>query len=530
MLPTKPSFERLALNRATFGARLADEAYTQKIGWSAWVEEQLSPPPGDDDVVANLINNSTLNIKYNAKDNKYGGWQAIDENRPLTALSATPFELWQIYTTRNKTLPFKEVSRISEEVIAATWMRATHSSYQLREVMVDFWHNHFNVAIKESAAVRTGTSVYDRDVIRPHVFGNFRDMLDANATSVSMLFYLDNASSKAKIPNENYARELLELHTLGQAAYLGQAPLDTVSANAEGIALGFTDNDVIHASRALSGWTVGTGNRISKKLTLPLTGEFHYETELHNTQAGLFMGRDLSSLSESMDQGRAVLDVIANHEATAEFICTKICRRLFGDAPPQNVLNTAVSTWMSTQDQPDQLRYVMEAILLSEEIGLPAVKVRQPFEKTIAFMRAVGATVRPHSSMFNLLKQTPDQIFSWPAPNGHPDVNGYWLSSTALMTEWNALLTVLNRPMTEISVTNESILTTSVTKLVEDWVARIIGFELADNKMSALIEFAMTLNGILTHTGQKNASPKAVESHLRRLVGVIASSDEFAYR
>lgn len=530
MLPAQPSFERLALNRATFGARAADEAYVQQIGWEAWVADQLTPPPGDDPAVADLIANATLNIKYSAKDNKHGGWEALNEDRPLSALNAAPLDLWNIYKQQNKTLPGKEVSRIAEEVVVATWMRAAHSAYQVREVMVDFWHNHFNIAIKEGATVRTGTAAYDRDVIRPHVFGNFREMLEANATSVSMLFYLDNAISKAKTPNENYARELLELHTLGETAYLGQVDPVDVETSADGIAVGFTDQDVIEASRALSGWTVGSGNRLNKKTTLPLTGEFHYEPLLHNTEANTFMGTDLSALTEDMAQGQAVLDVAAYHEATANFLCTKICRRLFGDAPQETVVSAAVETWMATQTAPDQLRQVMETILLSSEIGAPAAKVRQPFEKTIAFLRAVSATTVPHRSMFNLLKKTPDQLFTWPAPNGHPDVDGYWLSSTSLMSQWNALITVLNRPLASVSITDESLITDSVIELVEDWVGRIIGYELPPEKMDALIDFAMGLSGILTYVGQKNASANTVESHLRRLVGVIATADEFAYR
>jgi len=264
MLPTTPSFERLALNRATFGARSVDEAYAQNIGWETWVNEQLSPPPGDDPAVAGLIANATLKIKYSAKSTADGGWGAVDEERPLTALNASPLALWDIYEQRNKTLPNKEVYRIAEEVVAAAWMRANHSAYQVRELMVDFWHNHFNVAITQSPAVATGTAAYDRDVIRPHVFGNFRDMLEANATSVSMLYYLDNAISKPAIPNENYARELLELHTLGEDVYFGQTDPASVTKYASGIAIGFTDEDVVQASRALSGWTVGSGSRLAR--------------------------------------------------------------------------------------------------------------------------------------------------------------------------------------------------------------------------------------------------------------------------
>ncbi|MBT7450972.1 MAG: DUF1800 domain-containing protein [Rhodospirillaceae bacterium] len=530
MLPTTPSYERLALNSATFGARTVDEAYAQQIGWDAWVNEQLSAPPGDDPEVAGLIANATLKIAYSAKTNEFGGWSAVNEERPLTALAASPLALWDIYKQRDKTLPNKEIYRTAEEVVAATWMRSTHSAYQVRELMVDFWHNHFNVSINQTPTVATGTAAYDRDVIRPHVFGNFRDMLEANATSVSMLFYLDNAISQPEIPNENYARELLELHTLGENAYLGQTDPDSVTKYASGIAIGFTDEDIVQASRALSGWTVGSGNRLGKQGALPSTGDFHYEPLLHNTEAGTFMGQDLTSLSDDMAQGQAILDIAAYHDETAIFLCNKICRRIFGDSPPSNVVTAAATTWLANQTQPDQLRRVMEAILLSSEIGQPASKLRLPVEKTVAFMRAVGATAVPHRSMFNLLKNTSDQIFTWPGPNGHPDVDGYWLSTTALMTEWNAVLDVLNKGMTDISVTNESILTDSVTELVEDWVERIIGFEPSGTKMNQLIDFAMGLNGVLTYLGQGSSSATTVESHLRKLVGMIATIDEFAYR
>ena len=530
MLPLEPSFERLALNRASFGARPADVAYVEQVGWNTWVQEQLSPPEGDDSELATLISNATLHISYPAKETASGGWEAVDEDRPLTALSAAPLDLWNLYKQQNKTVPGKEVWRVVDEVVAATWIRTTHSAFQVREVMVDFWHNHFNVAAKESPALRVGLAAYDRDVIRSYVFGNFRDMLEANATSVSMLVYLDNAISLPATPNENYARELLELHTLGEDAYLGQTDPNYVPKDANGIAVGFTDQDVIEASKALSGWTIGSGNRLGKLGTLPLTGEFHFEPLLHNSEAATFMGSPVKGLAEPMAQGQRVLDIAAHHEATAHFLCKKICTRLFGDTPPPAVVEAAEETWKAHQTSPDQLRRVMETILMAPEMGDPAAKVRKPFEKTISFLRAVGATVVPHRSMFHVLKGSPDQIFAWPAPNGHPDINGYWLSSAVMMNQWNALLTVLNRPMTNVSITNESIATSSVIELVEDWVERLIGYELADGKMTALFDFAMSQNGILTYVGQKNASAKTVESHLRRLVALIATADEFAYR
>ena len=534
MLPSQPSFERIALNRVTFGARASDEAYPQSIGWDSWVAEQLNAPAGDDSEVAQLIANATLHIQYAAKTNAYGGWAAVNEDRPLTALSKSPLELWDIYLQRNKTLPGKEVNRIAEETVAATWMRNTHSAFPVREFMVDFWHNHFNVAVGEGPTVRTGLAIYDEEVIRPNVFSNFRTFLEADATSVAMLFYLDNAISKAEQPNENYAREVLELHTIGARAYLGEEyeNWDDVPGATEQQAIGYTDQDVIEASKALSGWTVGSGSRIGRGMgVLPKTGEFHYEPQMHNETAGHFLGVDLSQYKSDLEQGRRVLDVAAYHESTAIYTCERICHHIFGDFLPSNVLDASVQTWMDNQTHPEQLKLVMDTILMSPEIGeLDPAKVRLPYQKTIAFLRAVGATVMPHRRMFNILKNTKDTLFTWPSPDGHPDYNGYWLNASSTLGTWNSMLTVLNSPMTDVSITDESLATSSVTELVEDWVGRIIGYGLQVEKMDALMDYAMSKNGILTYVGQKNSSTSTVEYHLRQLVGLIATSEEFAYR
>ncbi len=134
--------------------------------------------------------------------------------------------------------------------MSSVYIRAAHSSYQLREVMTDFWLDHFSVWYDGDDIMRLSILVYDRDVIRPRVLGNFHDMLGAVAQSTAMQWYLDNARSPADLPNENYAREVMELHTLGEDAYLGTVDPASVEKDANGIAVGFTDQDVIEVSSA----------------------------------------------------------------------------------------------------------------------------------------------------------------------------------------------------------------------------------------------------------------------------------------
>ena len=236
-----------------------------------------------------------MHIQYPAgvfeNEEEEQGWEAVDEDRPLNYLDADTSTLWNVTLAAvTQQGPWEEVGRIQQEISAASWIRASQAEFQIREFMVDFWNNHFNVSRDDDEFGAATLPVYDRDVIRPHVFGNFREMLEANATSTAMLQYLDNAGSTAALPNENYARELLELHTMGENAYLGVdpdigSPVPLIGVNAPG----FTDDDVIEASRALSGWTLQFNQRHPTLGPLPNTGEFVYNPYQHNNEASFFL-------------------------------------------------------------------------------------------------------------------------------------------------------------------------------------------------------------------------------------------------
>ncbi len=534
VLPESLPFERAAINRVTFGARDTDVVYAKSIGWPAWVKEQLDAPPGDDPALAAHIQAQRWRIQYPAGTRTGETWPATDELRPLTFLTAPPEKFWAISYNVGFAVNYAERERIYTEFTAANLIRNTHAKWQLREFMADFWFNHFNIGSEKNAFATAMLIAYDRDVIRPNVFGNFRKFLEGIATSASMLIYLDNFISSAGTPNENYARELLELHTLGGGAYLGQvdpfagnpAPgPDQIGVNARG----FTDADIIQASRAFSGWTLDTGQAFGG-VQLKNNGSFLYSPFQHNTTARKFMGVDLVPLTADLAQGRAILDIVADHPATASFICTKLCRRIFGDAPPAAVINRATTAWMAHRQAPDQIRKVLEAILLAgNEIGTAApAKVRRPYERMVALFRTTDMTVSAIEYLYLLLSPVGDLAGAWQGPNGRPDINAYWLSSGALLAAVNLVFRPDYWPEIKVALIDQmpEQTTRSVVLAVDYWIDRMVGAQPDSATYDGLIKAAQAL-GLSSLTTDGRA---AYEEIMRRVVGLIASSATFAHR
>lgn len=537
MLPATSSFERIALNRATFGARDTDVAYAQQIGWGNWVLEQVDAPPGDDPALAAHLAGQTMRITYGARDDEKSKWPAVDEYRPLTYLTAPVEQLWNMVIKVGETVAPQEEARIQQELAAATWIRAVHAKYQLREVLVDFWNNHFNVGRTDDRLAAAALPDYDRNVIRPHVFGNFATMVEANAKSTAMQVYLDNFISAASTPNENYARELLELHTMGRPSYLGVAGSAAKLAEyaAQGVGVnspGFTDEDILQASRALSGWTLEAGQRLPGGGRLPFTGKFVYRPEQHNTQAGQFMGINLAAYS-GMAQGQKVIETAARHRATATFVCTKLVRRLFGDPVPTAVIDRAVAAWMKNQDSDAQLRFVVLAILMDgPEIGaLPPRKVRRPFERLAALLRTTGTVVKADPVWNFLIYGMNDGVFVWPTPDGRPEDDAYWLSTSASLTTWNIALGLLaNRAVTTTLSDQTPSQIKSATEGVEYWLSRMVGIQLAPAAMTALVNDQASAVGAFSPSLIGASAGSSRETALRRLAGLIATTPEFSYR
>jgi len=533
MLPTKPTFERIALNRVTFGARDTDVAAAQAMGWSAWVSEQLSAPAGDDPALDAFLKSQVLRIVYRAPDaGSPGSWPAVDEVRPLNYLYADTATLWNVAINNGGSVSPAEKIRILQETAIGHFIRNTHAKYQVREFMADFWNNHFNVGRGESDQVQCMLPLYDRVAIRPHALGNFRALLESVATSAAMLFFLDNAESNKIQPNENYARELLELHTMGAGAYLG------VSSQSSGVGIkvgvdapGYTDQDVIEASRALSGWTIEYGQR-SGTSKLPSTGKFVYNPNQHNTQAGKFLGLDLSSLTADMQQGRMVLDIAAYHPSTADFICRKLCRRIFGDTPPEAAVERAKAAWLANTQAPDQIKQVMEAILLGgPEIGEgPAVKVRRPYERLIALFRTTDMVLNANAGMLSWVSAMGDSLYVWPEPDGRPDDNNFWLTSVAVLGTWNIMINAPNFSTTQTTLYNQTPVSSlpSAAAIADYWLGRMIGVQPESSTYNAIISSLSAPGGVLPALASNKTA--TFEGAFRRLISLIAASEEFLYR
>lgn len=541
MLPTAPDRIRTALNRLTFGARDLDVAAANATGLDGWLAQQFAAPPGDDPMLANYIAQQTMLIQYAAPavNDTRGTWSATNEIRPLYYLTADTATLWQVAVEAGSTYSTVERTRIRQELIAGTWIRNAHSKYQLREFMTDFWLNHFNIGKAENEVATALLPIFDSTAIRPYVFGNFRQMLEATATSSSMLIYLDNWVSTAARPNENYAREIMELHTLSANAYFGKDPTATgYSVGPDGIANGYTDQDVIQASRALSGWTLKNGQRNAGRL-VPSTGEFLYNPGQHNTTASKVLNIDISGLTTDMAQGRKLMDIIASHPKTGPCIVGKLARRIFGDSPPTAVVARAAAVWNANQSSPNQIQKVLESIVLdgTEIWSAPAAKIRRPYERLIALIRTTDCTFKATADLATLLDPLNDGPWAWQGPNGRPDVDSYWLATGAVLTTWNLLLAAPNASYVTASLTSQTPpeVLSSPINVVDYWVGRMVGYALDLARMNALYSDQGGSSGVpaagrsLTTVNTTSSTAKT-ETALRRLVSMIAGTYEFAYR
>jgi len=529
-LTTTPDPIRTALNRLTFGARDTDVTRVRGLGLSAWMAEQFTVPSGDDPALASFLATQELRITYPAPAAGSGGtWDATDEMRPLSYLNASTQSLWDISVNAGTKYHFNERLRIRSELLLATWIRNIHSRFQLREFMADFWQNHFNIGKNENQFAVDLLPVYDRVHIRPFVFGNFRQLLESTATASSMMLYLDNAASTAVSPNENYAREIMELHTMGGEAYLGINPTN-VPTGPDGVATGFTDQDVLQAARALSGWTVNRGQRLNKTTLMPNNGLFTFQPLFHNTQATSVMKVNLAGLS-GMAQAEKFLDVIAYHPATAKFIVTKICKRMFGDAPPQAAIDRGIAAWNANKTASNQIRKVLEAIVLggSEISTATKTKVRRPYERLVAYARTLEMTVNVSVNMLTAFDSVNDGPFIWGPPNGRPDFNGYWLGTGATLRSWNQTILFPTWVGTESNLRDQTPVSAlpSATAVTEYWVGRLVGHALSSASMTALIDDQAGLSGI---PKARFESATVREQAHRRLVSLIATTEEFSYR
>jgi uncharacterized protein (DUF1800 family) len=435
------SFAYFVLGRAGYGASVESVTQLQAIGLNAWLDEQLKVRPNPEPDLDRRLREARLRIKYPAGE----GFAATDELRALSCLDAPIASLWHLVDHKNL-MHVAERRRPRDEVVAATVLRAVHSRLQVREVLCGFWHDHFNVDAN-GEAIGVALPAYDRDVIRAHCLGNFREMLETVAKSAAMQYYLSNRSSRAGAANENFARELFELHTLGRSAYLNDRydRWREVPGALQGHPSGYIDQDVYEAARAFTGWTIEDGSGVDARRKLPQTGQFVYVENWHDGYQKRVLGSEFEAFSPAMADGRQVLDLVAQHPATARFVCEKLCRRLLGDPVPQGLHQRLQQLWLEHVESHDQIARVVRALLTSKEFADPKIrgnKVRRPLSLAASFCRAMQIDVKYAEPLGNELSACGQNLFGWPTPTGLPDQAAPFLTSQAMRHRWSLLLSL----------------------------------------------------------------------------------------
>ena len=367
---------RRLLNRAGYGPRPGDLMQVSDMGFEAYLEEQLNPDSIEDTTADLIVRN--LNYYHMEIDQIIGR----DDIRDVTV-----------------------------ELGTATIGRAVYSKKQLYEAMVEFWSDHFNIYIRKNMLMLPLKMVDDRDVIRPHALGKFRDLLFASAQSPAMLVYLDNVRNLKGDPNENYARELMELHTLGVDA-------------------GYTQQDVQEMARALTGW--GSALRGTRQ------GGFVFNADQHDTGSKQILELTLPA-GQGQEDVFQVLEMLVTHPATASFIAYKLVRRFVADEPPTALAEQVAQTYLETDGD---IKSMLRVIFLSEDFAAAPPKLKRPYSYVVSALRALNADISNYRAFIFWLETMGQLPFNWAAPNGYPDVSAAWMSN--LLPRWNFALTLLN--------------------------------------------------------------------------------------
>ncbi len=517
-----------ALNHITYGATPASIAEFNALGandtarLTAFVDQQLNP---------SAINDSAMDTRL--------------ANAGYTTLGKSLVQLWTDHVASD---PVYDVRmRPAWEAQRSTLARAVHSKRQLFEVVAGFWHNHFNVTASDFSAGPVFMH-YHRDVIRANAIGNFRTMLEAVAQSTAMMYYLDNASNTRSGPNENFARELLELHTFGAENYLGFMDPFQVPACPEDptYPIGYTDVDVYETASAFTGWSVKDGHW---QYPTEDDGTFVYRQAWHDAGPKFVLGRFLNPEQPAMKDGRDILDRIASHPRVAKFICRKLISRFISDKPDQGLVDSAAAIFRQNWQNPNQIAITLRHILLSNAfINSWGQKNRRPFEMTVAALRALGTDWTPRvgegrsDDMFWRMGSTGHSPYEWPAPNGYPDTGVAWSGSNSYAMTWKLLNWITENsdasvPMVPILATTRSgVSSWTANSLVDFWCQRVLGYIPTASRRQTLVAF-MAQNGAATEviTDTDNWSAGTPKTHynqqrLRSMVALILMSPEFMSR
>src|SRR5712671_1343824 len=349
----------------------------------------------------------------------------------------------------------KKPQRVVAELSMAKVTRAIYSERQLQQVMDDFWFNHFNVFAGKGEDRYFLTS-YERDVIQPRAFGKFKDLVTATAKSPAMLFYLDNflsadpraaerqamqramrqqrrrggfgwpprpaanpqqAKKNERGLNENYGRELMELHTLGVDG-------------------GYTQKDVTEVARCFTGWTIDKPRQYA---------DFKFDDRLHDPDPKIVLGKKIHA--GGMKDGEQVIDLLAHHPSTAKFISTKLARRFVSDTPPPALVSRMAQTFQSSDGD---IKAVLHTMIWSPEFWSREsyrAKIKTPFELVVSAVRALGTDVDTPMPLVQWVGRIGEPLYQCQPPTGYSDKADTWVNTGALLNRLNYSLALAGNKM-----------------------------------------------------------------------------------
>ena len=356
------------VRRVSMGVSPEEVALARRLGYAGYLDYQLRASAIDDSAIETII----------------------ASRLPMTQM---PLAM----------LAMQDGNEVNSQLADATWYRAAFSKAQLRERMVDFWTDHFTISLNKVGYLKL---VDDRDVIRTNALGTFPELLRATSQSAAMLRYLDQNLSRTPTPNQNYAREIMELHTLGVDG-------------------GYSQTDVAELSRILTGWTTAGA------------GTFAFNRNFHDRNAKTFLGRSFPAMPatatdvQMKGEGDAAIQMLVEHPSTAAYISLKMARWLLAYEPPQAVVDATAATYLSTGGD---IKAMIRTILSGRNLMAAPAKYKRPFHLAISAMRGMGASVMN----VRAVRQTADRmgmpVFMWEQPNGYPDRVDWW--SGLVITRW----------------------------------------------------------------------------------------------
>jgi uncharacterized protein (DUF1800 family) len=539
------------LNRITFGPRPGDVEMVQKMGLQNYIEQQLHPETLDDSAVETevahysllgLSNQQLLEMYKAPKEAKrearaaqtlaYNQAKAAGQAPDPSALTDAT-ALAGKHAKGGKKPDDTEAAGVAE-LENAKLIRAVDSPKQLQEVLVDFWTNHFNIDVKKKEC-RVFIITDDRDVIRPNIFGKFRDLLEATAKSPAMLVYLDNVTNSApndgpaKVGkkgkpkketgiNENYGREVMELHTLGVDA-------------------GYTQADVTNVARCFTGWTINHK-----------TGEFEFDPSRHDNSAKVVLGHTIPA-GGGIKDGEMVLDILCSQPACAHFISKELCQRFVADDPPAALVDRVAGVFTATGGD---LRQVYAAILSSPEFLAPSDygnKIKSPLEFAVSAIRASGATFAPDLSKAGEKearleggavrnKQGSDDrmaaeaqqpldwhvytlgepLFACTPPTGYKENSKIWVSPGALIERLNFALALTGQQISDVKFDPRTVVGAADLDMPQRVMDQCIGQLLHDNVTDGTRK-------VLSEAALPTGDSQTV--HPQKLIALILGSPEF---